>query len=143
MPSKAKVILSSFIVGVFLFLSPSPTFSAADSPLCPGDTGIQTAIGCIPVLGGQQAFLEFILTWAIGVGGGIAFLLIVYAGFLIMTSQGNPERLKAGQELLTAAISGVVLLVLSVFILNIIGVKILEIPGFGGNTKGGVPKIMP
>lgn len=93
------------------------------------DTEINTAIGCIPVLSDTNAFAGFILKWAVGVGGGIAFLLIVYAGFLIMTSQGNPERLKAGQELLTSAISGVVLLVLSVFILNIIGVKILQIPG--------------
>lgn len=92
-----------------------------------GKTGIYTAIGCIPVLGGQQEFATFILTWAIGIGGGIAFLLIVYAGFMIMTSSGNPERLKAGQELLTAAISGLVLLIFSVFILNFIGVKIFGI----------------
>ena len=72
-----------------------------------------------------------LLKWAIGVGGGIAFLLIVYSGFMIMTSSGNPERLKAGQELLTSAISGLILLVFSIFILNLIGVKILEIPGFG------------
>lgn len=95
-----------------------------------GQTSISTAIGCIPVLGGQNEFIAFILRWAIGIGGGIAFLLIVYAGFMIMTSSGNPERLKAGQELLTSAISGIVLLIFSVFILNFIGVKILKIPGF-------------
>lgn len=99
------------------------------------DNSIDTAIGCIPVLGGQEQFLGFILGWAIGIGGGIAFLLIVYAGFMIMTSSGNPERLKAGQELLTGAISGLVLLILSIFILNFIGVKILQIPGFGGSQE--------
>ena len=92
-----------------------------------GNNSIDTAIGCIPVLGGQQGFLTFILGWAIGIGGGIAFLLIVYAGFIIMTSSGNPDRLKAGQELLTSAISGIVLLIFSVFILNFIGVKIFGI----------------
>ena len=97
-----------------------------------GENGINTAIGCLDVLGSQEEFLGDLLRWAIGVGGGIAFLLIVYAGFMIMTSSGNPDRLKAGQELLTSAISGLILLIFSVFILNLIGVKILAIPEFGG-----------
>lgn len=109
----------------------SANSTSSNLQLCDGGIGIPTAIGCIPALGSQEQLFGFILKWAIGVGGGIAFLLIVYAGFMIMTSQGNPERLKAGQELLTAAISGVVLLVLSVFVLNAIGVTILKIPGFG------------
>ncbi len=92
---------------------------------CEGEA-IDTAIGCIPI-GDTNEFIEFILRWAIGIGGGIAFLLIVFAGFQIMTSAGNPERLKAGQELLTSAIAGLILLIFSVFILRIIGVNILGI----------------
>lgn len=103
----------------------------AIDPTCQGGTGIETAIGCISVLGDQNAYLADILRWAVGVGGGIAFLLIVYAGFMIMSSAGSPDRLKAGQELMTSAISGIVLLVLSVFVLRVIGVDILKIPGFG------------
>ncbi|HJX45748.1 MAG TPA: hypothetical protein VJ399_01090 [Patescibacteria group bacterium] len=100
-------------------------------PLCPGsDFKIDTAIGCIP-LGNQNEFIGFILTWGIGIAGGIAFLLMIYAGFIIMTSSGNPDRLKAGQELLTSAIMGIILLIFSVFILRIIGVDILKIPGLG------------
>lgn len=97
-----------------------------------GDTFINTAIGCIP-FGSKEAFLGFILKWAVGIGGGIAFLLIIYAGFMIMTSAGNPERLKAGQELLTSAISGLILLIFSVIILKIIGVDILGLDKFGFN----------
>lgn len=94
---------------------------------CTG-TAINTAIGCIPI-GDTNAFIGFILRWAVGIGGGIAFLLIIYAGFMIMTSSGNPDRLKAGQELLTSAIAGIIMLIFSVFILRIIGVNILQIPG--------------
>jgi len=107
---------------------------AADSDLwCPGqeNQSLNTAIGCIPVLTTKEAFLSFILKWAVGIGGGIAFLLIIYAGFILMTSQGNPERLQAGKELMTSAISGLILLILSIFILKIIGINILGIPGFG------------
>lgn len=99
-------------------------------PTCDGGNGIDTAIGCIPITD-TNLFIGFILRWAIGIGGGIAFLLIVYSAFMIMTSQGNPERLKAGQELLTSAIAGLIMLIFSVFILRVIGVDILKLPGFG------------
>ena len=96
-----------------------------------GKTGIQTAIGCVPVLDNTNDFLSFVLRWAVGVGGGIAFLLILYAGFMIMSSSGNPERLKAGQELLTSALAGLILLIFSIFILRFIGVDILGLDKFG------------
>lgn len=117
--------------------TPKPTSAARGNVdyYCPGDkTGINTAIGCIHVLGGQAAALNDILKWATGVGGGIAFLLMLYAGFMIMTAQGNPERLKAGQELLTSAIAGLIMLIFSVFILKFIGIDILGLDkfGFGG-----------
>jgi hypothetical protein len=96
-------------------------------------TGVETAIGCVHVLATPEVFLGEILGWAVGVGGGIAFLLILYAGFMIMTASGSPERLKAGQELLTSAISGLILLILSIFILKFIGIDILGLGklGFG------------
>ncbi len=103
----------------------------AQGPLGGGSCGaeeLDTAIGCIPI-GDTNALMGFILTWAIGIGGGIAFLLIIVAGFQIMTSTGNPERLKGGQELLTSAIAGLIMIIFSVFILRIIGVDILKLPG--------------
>jgi len=106
-------------------------FTAPKQETCQSGTGINTAIGCIPALTDNPTDLyAFLLRWAIGIGGGISFLLIVLAGFQILTSQGNPDRLKAGQELLTSAIMGLILLVFSAFILRIIGVDILAIPGF-------------
>lgn len=93
---------------------------------------IDTAIGCIPV-SDTTSFMGWILGWAVGVGGGIAFLLIVYSSFMIMTSQGDPNRLKAGQELLNSAISGLIMLVFSVVILKFIGVDILGLDRWGFN----------
>ena len=101
-------------------------------PTCSTNSGkgIDTAIGCIPIEN-SNALIGFILRWAIGIGGGVAFLLIIVAGFQITTSAGNPDKVKAGQELMTSAIAGLLLLIFSVFVLNIIGVDILGLPGFG------------
>jgi len=97
------------------------------------NSGINTAIGCVPVLSDSTgtAFMGFVLKWALGIGGGIAFLLILYGGFMVMTSAGNPERLKAGQELLTSAISGLLLLIFSIVVLKFIGIDILQLGLFG------------
>lgn len=114
-------------------VAPTPKINSTLTAIAcgPNNTGIQTAIGCIPVLGSTDDFLGVLLKWAVGVGGGIAFMLMLYAGFMIMTAQGSPERMKAGQELLTSAIAGLILLIFSVFILNFIGVDILGLDNFG------------
>jgi hypothetical protein len=93
-----------------------------------GQEGINTAIGCIPVTG-QNQLLQFIFPWAIGVAGGTSFLLIIVAGFLIMSSGGDPQKAKAGKELLGAAVAGLVMVIFSVYILDVIGLRIFRFPG--------------
>lgn len=132
-----KRILISLTVIFYLFLGSNTALAAVgpgsppqpDNVLCPGNNAINTAIGCIPI-NDTNSFIGFILGWGVGIGGGIAFLLIIYASFMITTSSGNPERLKAGQELLTSAIAGLIMLIFSIFILQLIGVTVLKIPGF-------------
>ena len=95
------------------------------------DSGkIATAIGCIPITSTGQ-FTKFFLGWGMGITGGIALILIVVAGFQIITSGGNPQKLNAGKELLTAAVMGIVLLLFGMYLLRLIGVDILNIPEFG------------
>lgn len=94
-----------------------------------GMQGIDTALGCIPTENITE-FIKWFLSWAIGIAGGIAFLLILSSGFQIMTSSGNPDKLKGGQEQLTAAVSGLMFIIFAVFLLRLIGVEILQIPGF-------------
>jgi hypothetical protein len=94
-----------------------------------GDTGIDTAIGCIPV-SPQNGLVSFLVVWGVGIGGGIALLLIAFAGIMIVTSGGDYGKIVAGKQLLMAAVAGLLLLIFSVFILRLIGVDILRIPGF-------------
>ncbi|KKQ48618.1 MAG: hypothetical protein US68_C0027G0008 [Candidatus Shapirobacteria bacterium GW2011_GWE1_38_10] len=94
---------------------------------CPAGS-IDTAIGCLPV-SDKNAFLSFILRWAIGIAGGVSFILIASSGFMIITAAGDKRKLQGGKELLTAAVSGLFLIIFSVFILDLIGIRILRIPG--------------
>lgn len=89
---------------------------------------IDTAVGCIPY-NDVNSFAAWFLKWAIGIAGGIAFLMIIFSGFQIMTSSNNPQQLQTGRELLTAAVSGLILIIFSAFLLKLIGVDILGIPG--------------
>lgn len=113
----------------FLTNSGGPSGTGTIGGRC-GSNFIDTAIGCIPI-NDENALVGFLLRWGIGIGGGIAFLLILIAGFQIMTSRGDPTKLKAGQELLTSAIAGLLLLIFGLVILRIIGVDILGLTGFG------------
>lgn len=91
--------------------------------------GAWTAIGCIGQGGTPNDFISWFLKLGIGFGGGIAFLLILFSGFQRITSAGNPEKLHEAKELMTAAISGLLLIIFSIFLLRLIGVDILQIPG--------------
>ena len=73
-----------------------------------------------------------ILKYAMGIGGLIAFILIIIGGLQIILSAGNPDRVKAVKEMITSAIAGLLLIIFAVFILRLIGYDILKIPGFGG-----------
>ncbi len=93
-----------------------------------GGAGIETGIGCIP--SNPAALFKTLLTIAIGIAGGIAFLLIILGGMRILTSSGNPESMNEGREIVTSAITGLLLIIFSIFLLRLIGVDILAIPGF-------------
>jgi len=59
-------------------------------------------------------------------------LLMAFGALKIITSAGSPESIQAGKELITSALAGLIFIILSLFLLKLIGVDILQIPGFGG-----------
>ena len=97
---------------------------------CSSQNGIWTGMGCLS-LDIKTLITSFVLTTGVGIGGGFALLCIIYAAFMMQSSQGNPEKLKKAQEMITSCIMGLMLIIFSVFIMKLIGVNILRIPGFG------------
>lgn len=123
-----QIVLISALVLAVLTTSP-PTVIAADPFAGCSSGAINTAIGCIPTEPG--ALFSKFFSFGIGIAGGIAFLLILFGGFQILVSSGNPEQMAAGKELVSSAIAGLLLVIFSIFLLRVIGVDILGIPKFG------------
>ena len=69
----------------------------------------------------------------LSIGGGIGLLMILGAGFIFSTSQGDPKRVGDAKDLMTAAVTGLLFIIFSVTILQFIGFSVLQIPGFGGS----------
>ncbi|RLC35204.1 hypothetical protein DRH14_01425 [Candidatus Shapirobacteria bacterium] len=129
-------IVALVSLGMFLIPILSPTMAidkadgfcdstgnGADSP----HPQVDTALGCIPVDMGE--FIQWFLPYLFGITGGISFLLMVYAFILMTTSGGDPKKVQGAKETLTSAISGLLLSIFSLFLLKLIAIDILKIPG--------------
>jgi hypothetical protein len=89
---------------------------------------VSTAIGDISTKPAE--FVQKIYSIVLGLAGGIALIMIILSGYKFMSSNGNPEKVKAAGEQLTSSIIGLVFIIFAFVILQIIGVDILRIPGF-------------
>ena len=89
---------------------------------------VSTAIGNIPT--DPTGFISSLFGILLSISGLIAIIIIIISGYRIMVSQGNPEKIKGAREALTSAIIGLLFMIFSVAILQIIGVNILHIPSF-------------
>jgi TRAP-type C4-dicarboxylate transport system permease small subunit len=63
----------------------------------------------------------------LGFLGLILVILILYAGFLWMTSGGNEEKIKKARQIISTAITGLAIVVLSYAIANFILQRLVEI----------------
>lgn len=93
------------------------------------DGGVWTGIGCVKT-SLKEFVQETVLGLGIGIAGAMALICIIFASIQMQLSRGTPEKIKKAQELLTSCIMGLIVIIFSVFLLRIIGVNILRIPGF-------------
>ncbi len=102
---------------------------AAFDPLCEDGVNptVNTALGCIPIR--VDKFVEWLLPYLFGIAGGISFLLMVYGFIIVATSEGDPKKMAGGQETITSAIMGLLTSIFAIFILRLVTVGILKIPG--------------
>jgi len=87
---------------------------------------VNSAIGCIPYVD-INATAQFLVRWALGVGGGIALFLISISAIKIMTVRGDQKRLQDARDTLSAAVAGIVLIVLSIFVIRFLTETLLNL----------------
>ena len=92
-------------------------------------TTIKTAVGEVPT--DPTGFIKWLFGLILGMGGGIALLLIIYSGYKLMASRGDPEKTKGAKETFTSALVGLIFLIFSMVILQVIAGTIINIPGLG------------
>lgn len=91
-------------------------------------TSINTAIGSIPT--NPIAFVERLFSIVLSLAGLGAVILLIYGGYKYMISRGDPEAIKAARETITSAVIGLLFIIFSLVILQVIAGDILNIPGF-------------
>jgi hypothetical protein len=95
---------------------------------CSNSGGVWTGLGCLPT--DPETFVASWLRFSIGLAAGVAFLRMVYGAFKITVASGNPEGVQDGKDTIASSIYGLLFIIFSAVVLNLIGVEILAIPGF-------------
>lgn len=100
----------AFIIFNFTFLIPIGVYAVEDNrpflgpePNPAGSTSATSSVVGLPnPLGTSDpaVIIGRIIRTFTGFAGGIGLLMFVYGGFIWLTSFGNPERIKKGQDLL-------------------------------------------
>lgn len=90
--------------------------------------GVVTALGCVKTEPAQ--IISSTVGISVGAGGAISLLVMIYGAFQMLTSGGSSDRLKEGRERFLAAAIGLTFITLAIFLLQIVGVDILNLPGF-------------
>ena len=111
-----------------------PAVTPPPPPCAPGHltkngcSAVDSALGLVPT--DLQGFVKIFFSIVLTLSGALAVILIIISGYRLMSSQGNPEKLQGAREQLTAAIVGLLFVIFCLFILQVIGVDILGLPGF-------------
>lgn len=102
-----------------------------------GPSGSESMDG-VATFEGLNWIFNNLISVALGFAAIILFLMLILGGFKYITSGGNPEKAAGAKATLTYAISGIVILILSILALRIIsditGANILD---FSIVNKGG------
>lgn len=111
--------------------APVENTKAIDNQQCTtprGLDGAETEIGCIPK--DPAGFAAEYYSYGLGMIGGLSIIFIIIGGYIMLTSQGNPLRLRNGKTYIFYAVFGLLLAIFGYVFIEVIAVDILRIPGF-------------
>ncbi len=89
---------------------------------------VDSAIGNIATDPGE--FIKTLFLVLLSMSGGWAVYIIITAGYQMMFSGSNPEQVQEAKDKIVSAVVGLIFMILSVAILQIIGADVFQFPGF-------------
>lgn len=89
---------------------------------------VATDLGCLP--SDPVGFIQRFYGIGLSLIGMVALLFLIYGGYHVMTSGGNPDQLQKGKEYIYYAIAGILLAVFGFVFVEFVAGGILRIPGF-------------
>lgn len=111
------------IIGLFAYWI--SCFFTVPAALADSAPPITTAFGSIPFPTDPAGFVGRIFGIILSLSGAVALIIIVFSGFRLSFSQGNQEKVQEAREMLTAAVIGLLFIIFSTTLLEVIGVDIL------------------
>ncbi len=126
---RGKIIFFFIIFGIFNFASGVLALETS-WPRSPGGIDL-TASSSLAVM------VKYFYEWGIAIGGLAAFFALVMAGFPYLTSTGDPGKIKDATGKIQSAIIGLVMLLASYLVLNLINPELttLRMPSFEAATS--------
>ena len=86
------------------------------------ETGIAVG-GQKSFTGGYIEYIQAVFSFALKMGVALTALMLIYAGYKYITSQGNPSAINEAKDIIIGSLSGFAMLLLIYLILNVLNLK--------------------
>ena len=108
------MIMKKLIIFFTFLLLPAKTFAVEVGVAIPGyPTGFAS----------YNSYISAVFAYSMKVGIVLTTLMIIYAGFKYMTSQGNPSAINEAKDIIIGSLSGFALLLVIYLLLNVLNLK--------------------
>ena len=115
------LVLAGLVKPVSAFTCPDKTIRQGESAL--SECNVEKTDGDKSLMSNVSMLINVFAS----VMGFLAVGMIIYGGFMLLTAQGDPAKIKRGKDVVTYSIIGVILVMLAYAIVNFVmksGIKI-------------------
>lgn len=119
----ACLVLASLVKPVLAFTCPEKTVRVGESVSALSECNVEKTDGDKSLMSNVAMLINIFAS----VMGFLAVGMIIYGGFMLLTAQGDPAKIKRGKDVVTYSIIGVILVMLAYAIVNFVmksGIKI-------------------
>jgi hypothetical protein len=137
--TKLKIFFAVIVLGQLLaFAAPAAAqFNCEDFAKRFDINSNINAVSNLPHICSGSALMTTIINIALAISGTFAVIFIILGGFLMLTSAGNEEQAEKGRKVLTNAVLGLVVIIMSFALVKII-TNLLTNGGLGGSSGSSV-----